>query len=194
MTGVTRRRAALGILAAAAAGPLLAACQQSAGGGRTFVAATFAPGPGTRVAVLPFENLTAHPSAGLICAQLMSTELYQRGLFAQLEETAIRRTLADNRVDISKLSDRTYALEVAQLLDVDAVLIGSVSEYGYQHGLREEPSVGINVRLVGARDGEVLWASSHADVGAGFWRRESVNETAQRLVGLMVDGLESRLP
>lgn len=194
MTGVTRRRAALGILAAAAAGPLLAACQQSADGGRTFVSATFAPGAGTRVAVLPFENLTAHPSAGLICAQLTSTELYQRGLFAQLEETAIRRTLADNRVDISKLSDRTYALEVAQLLDVDAVLIGSVSEYGYQHGLREEPSVGINVRLVGTRDGEVLWASSRADVGAGFWRRESVNETAQRLVGLMVDGLESRLP
>lgn len=193
MGETVERRRAVALLVGIAFGPLLVACAQAGGTGRDFVAADFRPLPTLRVAVIPFENLSAHPSAGLICAQLMATELYQRRLFNLLEETEIRRTLADNQVDVAKLADRTYALEVARLLEVDAVLLGSVSDYGYQHGLREEPTVGLNVRLVAATDGSVLWASSHADVGAGMFRRDSVNATAQRVVARMVDALESRI-
>ena len=41
---------------------------------------------------------------------------------------------------------------IAEALAVQAVLTGTVSEYGYQHGLHEEPVVGINLRLIRTSD------------------------------------------
>jgi polysaccharide biosynthesis protein PelC len=83
---------------------------------------------------------------------------------------------------------------MARALGVNAVLIGSVSEFGYQHGLKEEPTVGVNVRLVSGISGQVLWASSASDTGRGLFFRDSVNETAQRVVIKMVDALSKRVP
>jgi hypothetical protein len=81
---------------------------------------------------------------------------------------------------------------VAAALGVDAVLTGSVSEFGYQHGLKEEPTVGINLRLITLDDADVVWAASHADAGRGLLHRDSLAATAQRVVIEMVDALEAR--
>ena len=132
--------------------------------------------------MLPLENLTNHPSAGLIVSQMLVTELYKQDMFQLEEETAIRNWMTAEQIDINKLTDITYAQEVARSLRVDAVLLGSVSEFGYQHGLHEESTVGFNVRLLRADDGKILWAASHATVGRGYIGRESVSETAQKVV------------
>ncbi len=145
------------------------------------------------VAVVPLENLTNYPKAGLIAAELVSTELYRRGLFRLTEGTALRQALNALETDVADLAVTYAAAELGRRLEVDAVLVGSVSEYGYQHGLHEEPVVGLNLRLVAAASGDILWAASHSTTGRGYLARDSVNAAAQRLVEEMVATLGSQL-
>ena len=169
----------------------LAACASSDRQARDYVdpAADFKT---MKVAVLPFENLTNYPNAGRIVAELMATELYDRGVFELQEDTETRRALAQLKIDPENLTSVAVAQQAAGLLEVDAIVIGSVSEFGYQQGLREEPVVGLNARLVQAGTGTVLWASSHSVMGGGYLERGSLNATAQRVVSSMVDPLTDR--
>lgn len=144
---------------------------------------------GSRIAVLPLENLTAQPNAGLVAAELISTEIYRRGLFDQVEPSRARNQLVGAKIDLDRLSDASTAQKAGELLGVEAVLVGSVAEYGYMHGLREEPTFGTTLRLVSSRDGRVLWAQSAGDVGAFPLVRESVVEVAQNVVVRLVDNL-----
>lgn len=168
------------------------ACAGNVREGRDFVNPGVSAMTAAKVAVLPFENLTNHPNAGLIAAQLMATELYGRGLFQLQEETRTRKLLAELKIDPARLTDVAAAQQAAGLLEVDALIIGSVSEFGYQHGLREEPVVGLNVRLIDAGSGAVLWASSHSATGGGYLDRSSLNATAQTVVSTMVDPLAAQ--
>lgn len=145
--------------------------------------------PNLTIAVLPLENLTNHPSAGVIVAQMLVTELYNQNLFTIKDETEIRNWMIQEKIDVNALTETTHAKKIAEQLGVDAVLLGSVNEYGYQHGLHEEPTVGFSVRLLRAEDAHVLWAAGHATVGRGYVGRESVSETAQKVVQRMVDAL-----
>ncbi len=177
------------------AGLLLAGCSVGRINSRDFVQPGAALPAGATVAVLPFENLTNHPNAGQIAADLVSTELYGVGNVRTVEAGRVRSRLA-----AQKSSDAATAPEApadapldaqaaGRALAVDAVLAGSVSEYGYQHGLREEPVVGLNARLVRVSDGAVLWTSSQSEAGRGYFSRDSVNNVAQRVVTRMIDSL-----
>jgi polysaccharide biosynthesis protein PelC len=169
----------------------------SCGGGgynQNFVNYNAVPTRAMLVAVLPFENLTTHRNAGIIASELLTTELYRQGIFRILEQSRIRKWMANNKINPAQLTETTYAQAVARALGVHAVIIGSVSEFGYQHGLKEEPTVGINARLVAGSDGQVLWASSTSDTGRGIFNRDSANETAQRVVVKMVTELNRRVP
>ena len=101
-----------------------------------------------KVAVLPFENLTSHLNAGVIVTQLMDTEIYARHIFHIPEDTRLRRFLKKDKKNVIHIPNTTYARDAARRLKVDAVVVGSVSEYAYQNGLHEEPVVGINIRIV----------------------------------------------
>lgn len=166
---------------------VLAACGALSEGTR-YVNSSALPRRAMSVAVAPFENLSTHPRAGLIISQLVLNQLYGRGLFEPLEETEMRRRLAALGIELAGLGEETAAGAAAEALGVDAILVGGVTEYRYQFGLKEEPSVGVNMRLVRA-DGAVMWAASDSAVGIGILRRPSLNETAQSLVGDMIDGL-----
>ncbi|MBF0436382.1 MAG: hypothetical protein HQL77_13535 [Magnetococcales bacterium] len=150
------------------------------------------PGPMT-VAVLPFENLSNNPTAGLSVAQLFATELMTSGRFCLLEESDMRRQLASLKVDVDHLAEGSIARDVGRELLVDAVLTGSVSEFSYQHGLREEPAVGFTMQLLRVGDGVVLWRASQSLMGSGFTSRESIFYTAQQAVHATVAGLSGKL-
>lgn len=191
MTTDKRKRVVTGlrVLAAMALALAVSACSIGRGNSRDFVDGGGILPRGATVAVLPFENLTNHQNAGMIASELVSTELYSLGLYRVVEASRVRNQLIAAKVDVEKLAESTYAQDVGRTLGVDAVLVGSVTEYGYQHGLREEPVVGLNARLVRTSDGSVLWASSQSQVGRGYFTRDSVNNVAQRVVSRMLDGL-----
>ncbi len=139
------------------------------------------------VLILPFENLSEHPGAGRILTRLMGTELYRQKIFRLREELALHRQ-AHNGED----GGNPYGtqLQLTEKPDMDAVLLGSVTEYRYQHGLREEPVVGLSVRLVRECDRRVVWAASQNISGRGFLHRDSLNQAAQRVVSRLARELE----
>lgn len=162
-------------------------------GGRDFISPGLSGLEIQKIAVLPFLNWTDHPNADEITARLTVTELYHHNLFKSIDlisksdeaKTALpgAKGQQPNQADLQ---------EIGTLLGVDAVLTGAVSEFAYQHGLREEPAVGLSLRLVRVTDGEVLWTSSHSEIGAGWFRRDSLNLTAQRVIARMLDELVRR--
>ncbi|MBK1838343.1 hypothetical protein JHL17_13045 [Azospirillum sp. YIM B02556] len=194
--GSMRGKEARACAALLAAGLLLAGCSVGRINSRDFAQPGTVLPAGSTVAVLPFENLTNHPNAGQIAADIVSTELYGVGGIRTVEAGRVRSRLsagkpaadaagADAPPDAAPLD----AQAAGRTLGVDAVLAGSVSEYGYQHGLREEPVVGLNARLVRTSDGAVLWTSSQSEAGRGYFSRDSVNNVAQRVVTRMIDSL-----
>jgi TolB-like protein len=177
-------------------GLLLAGCSFGRINSRDFAQPGAVLPAGSIVAVLPFENLTNHPNAGQIAADIVSTELYGVDGLRSMDASRVRSRLSaakpaadatatDTPADAAPLDAQT----AGRTLGVDAVLSGSVSEYGYQHGLREEPVVGLNARLVRSSDGAVLWTSSQSEAGRGYFSRDSVNNVAQRVVTRMIDSL-----
>ena len=187
----------MALLRSALATALLAGALAACGGGgasslKDFVAEGGAPRRGMSVAVLPFENLSAHPNAGHIVAQLLATELYTRRLFAQVEESEVRRRLAEKRLDGKEVGRETVAREVAEALAVDAVLVGSVQDFGYRYGLRPDPTVAVTARLVG-RDGTVRWGGSFSEAGGAMGGTgDTVTAAAQKLAATVVERLAAR--
>lgn len=179
------------------AGLLLAGCSVGRINSRDFAPPGAGLPAGATVAVLPFENLTNHPNAGRIAADLVSTELYGVGDVRMVEAGRVRSRLSELKsADAGPAAASDFqadapldAQAAGRALAVDAVLAGSVSEYGYQHGLREEPVVGLSARLVRVSDGAVLWTSSQSEAGRGYFSRDSVNNVAQRVVTRMIDSL-----
>jgi len=169
----------------------MAACASGASSFRDFVTDGAAPVRGMSIAVLPFENFSSHPHAGQIVAQLVATELYNKRLFAQIEESEIRRRLTEKRLDGKELGRDTVARELAEALAVDAVLVGSVQDFGYRYGLRPDPVVAAAVRLV-ARNGTVQWGGSFSEMGAASGAGDTVTATAQRLAAAIADRLAAR--
>ncbi|WP_109446053.1 hypothetical protein [Azospirillum sp. TSH64] len=184
-----------------AAGLLLAGCGVGRINSRDFAQPSGALPAGSTVAVLPFENLTNHPNAGQIAADIVSTELYGVDGLRTVEVGRVRSRLSAGKPAADAASTATASTDgqpdaapldaqaAGRTLGVDAVLAGSVSEYGYQHGLREEPVVGLNARLVRVSDGAVLWTSSQSEAGRGYFSRDSVNNVAQRVATRMIHSL-----
>ncbi len=169
---------------------ILSACASNKGMEKSGIQNRAVSANAPHVAVLPFENLSGHPNAGQILTRLTSTELYRLGTFLVREESTLFRQLRDENEGSAQIQPAPRVRELAHKLGVDAVLLGSVTEYRYQHGLREEPVVGLSVRMVRGCDGQVIWASSQSAAGRGFIHRDSLNQAAQRVVDAVTKELE----
>lgn len=170
---------------------LLAVGCTASGTSERYVDPAAPPTRAMSVAVLPLENLSTHPEAGLIVAGVLTNGLLARGLFQVREESEIRSALSQAAVSPARLRDGVFAGDLAKALEVDAVFVGNVSEYRYLHGLKENPTVGLSVRLVG-RDGGVIWSASESRVDGGFLNQPSLFETAQSVVDAMIKDLAAK--
>lgn len=146
------------------------------------------------VAIMPFENLTNHNTAGKIISDLLATEFYLSRKFNVMERTEVQRFLEQRNIKLPQQVDPALAQKIGQLLGVEGIIIGSVSEYRdrespYEFDV-EEPTVGFNARLVSVASGAVLWASSYGRTS----QRDPLNLTAQTVVQNMTSSLFQQVP
>ena len=146
---------------------------------------------GTSIAVMPFENLTSSEEAGQVASYLAVSALRADTHLNVQAESNVAQTydsLNTQGAATAAVTSRSTvsARQLGEILGVKYVLTGSVSEYGYQYGLREEPSVSMNMRLIDISDGATVWSASSGIVGQGTFARDSVSIIAQRLVNQMV--------
>jgi len=144
-----------------------------------------------RVAVLDFEYGTVQSGLSAIfgtnvdvgkgIADMMVEKLVQGGAYSVYERKAIDKILAEQNLSNSDRADATSAAKIGKLLGVEAIIIGSVTQFGRDDkqtnigggalggitgrygiggvGRREAKAVvGISARLVNVDTGEILSA------------------------------------
>lgn len=145
--------------------PLLAALAVGAAGCGSFHRSEYLAPEASRkairtAAVLPLENLTSRPDAGRIVAEHLATELGNGGV-----------KVVDSAAALKKLDlvsggtvDRLVAMRIGEMLDVDAVVFGSVAEAldGEAPNGPKKPTVGVTLRVVDVKSGDWLLAGSYS--------------------------------
>ena len=150
-------------------------------------AAAPAPPARRRVAVLDFDYATVHSyvtdiwgsdvDIGKGIASMLLTELVQNGTYSVIERTQVDRILNEQNLQQDGRADASTAAKLGRLLGVDAIIIGSITQFGRDdkklgvgggkigfHGIgigglgkkSSKATVAIDARIVNIGTGEIL--------------------------------------
>jgi TolB-like protein len=117
------------------------------------------------IAILPFENFTNDPAAPRIMRELVKAELKGKGWVFLTKDDAIEEFLARRRIRYTNAITRLTAREMGKVLGVDAVFVGTVTQYAAANGT---VVVGITARLLSTNNGGIIWADDLTYTGKDF--------------------------
>lgn len=140
-----------------------------------------------RIAVMDFDYATVHTASAAIFGQdidigkgvadLLVTDLVKDGSYSLIERKAIDKILTEQNFSNSDRANPASAAKIGKLLGVDAILVGSITQFGNEtknlglggaggnwvgHGLggfghkNSKAIVGLSARLVDIDTGEIL--------------------------------------
>jgi len=140
-----------------------------------------------RVAIMDFDYATVHSSSAAIFGQdvdigkgisdLLVSDLVKDGTYSVIERKAIDKIMAEQNFSNSDRANPTSAAKIGKLLGVDAIIVGSITQFGDEtqnknigggggnwHGVgmggfghkKTKAIVGISARLVDIDTGEIL--------------------------------------
>src|SRR5262245_13868244 len=108
-----------------------------------------------RVAVLDFEYQTVHQyvydvfgsdvDIGKGIATMLVTDLVRNGTYSVIERQALEKVMSEQNFQTSGRADPSTAAQLGKLLGVDAIIIGSITQFGRDDkklGVAGAPSVG----------------------------------------------------
>ncbi|MBW2617352.1 MAG: DUF799 family lipoprotein [Deltaproteobacteria bacterium] len=142
------------------------------------------------IAVAPLANLTTHPKAGLIVAELAATQLLAAERFQVIGPMEVAGAFDLKGYQIEDGLDMDQASKLTGLLGANTLLFGSVTEYQYRPGLYDQPAVGLSLRFKDLKTGQIIWAANRSACGAKFWSRGmTLSQLADQLVAEMIQAL-----
>jgi len=174
---------------ATASALLLTACSALVAGGTGRAA-----DPAPRVALLPIENLTGAAGAFDDVERALAARLDGRGV-ALVGREDVLSFLAARRIRYTGGLALETLRALSESLGVDAVVITSAELWIVE----APPRIALSVRLVGTRDGAILWADEAALAGEdrpgllGLERVDSVATLADRIADRLAVGLAAGL-
>ena len=104
------------------------------------------------IAVLNLEAKNVGQATADAVADILSTELFNSQRFKVIERQAIMRILEEQKLQMTGVTDMSTAVEIGKMLNVERILIGSVSRLG--------ESYIINTRLVNVKTGALELAQT----------------------------------
>lgn len=162
------------------------------------------PARKVRIAVVDFDYATVHSGVSAIFGQnvdvgqgvsdLLVSYLVKDGSYSVIERAALERIMAEQNFSNSDRADASSAAKIGKLLGVDAILVGSVTQFGNDTkttgvggggaglgriglgGFNRKQSkaiVGLTARLVDVNTGEILASAE----GTGESQRSSTSLT-----------------
>jgi TolB-like protein len=111
------------------------------------------------IAILPLENLTGNPQATDIVTEYIKRELKGKGWVLITKADTVEEFLAKRRIRYTGAITRMTVREMGKVLGIDAVLVGSVTQFSSSNG---NVTVGVSARLVSTLDGSLIWADNQA--------------------------------
>jgi curli biogenesis system outer membrane secretion channel CsgG len=161
-----------------------------------------APNRRPRIAVMDFDYATVETASSAMfgtnvdvgrgIADLLVTDLVKDGTYSIIERKALDKIMAEQNFSNSNRADPTSAAKLGKLLGVDAILVGSITQFGNEtkrtnlgggggnwggFGLggfghsNSKANVGITARLVNVDTGEIMAVAE----GAGQSSRSSTS-------------------
>jgi curli biogenesis system outer membrane secretion channel CsgG len=95
-----------------------------------------------RVAIVDFDYATVHSGVSAVFGQdvdvgrgiadLLVTNLVKNGTYSVIERTALNRILAEQNFSNSDRANPTSAARIGKLLGVDAIIVGSITQFGHE--------------------------------------------------------------
>lgn len=118
----------------------------------------------TRVALLPFENVSGHPKSPAIIMPLIGLALRERG-YEVVGQDALEPFLFRQRVRATSKLSREELAALGREFDVPLALVGSVDLFADSPG---NPQWGMSGRLLETGSGAILWADAAGFTGDDF--------------------------
>ena len=113
-----------------------------------------------KVAVLTFESPLMDPEAGPHISNLFEVNLQQLSVYKIAERAEIEKVLREKGLPLSPSLSAGAIRQIGDLLKVDGVILGAVSQYG-------RFDMAFTARLVSTKTGMVLWTV--AQTGGRFF-------------------------
>ncbi|UCD64860.1 MAG: hypothetical protein JSW34_05350 [Candidatus Zixiibacteriota bacterium] len=151
----------------------------------------------SRVAVLPFENLSGREKAAEKLTDYFQTTMTGRDRFELVEFGVLYDHLRQFRIRSSTLLTDEQIDSLAASLDLSFILVGSALEYEEfdNNYLGRVPQVSFNCRLIDCATGKTVWVATSnrsGDSGElvfGIGAVRSADDLARRMVSEAVDDL-----
>lgn len=155
-----------------------------------------------RIAVLDFDYATVQTVSSAVfgtnvdigkgIVQMLVTDLVKDGTYSVVDRQAMDKILAEQNFSNSNRADATSAARIGKLLGADAIVTGSITEFGNEkketgigggganwHGIglgkigrtNAKANVGINARIINVDTGEIMGVAE----GQGQSARASTN-------------------
>ena len=135
-----------------------------------------------RVAVLSFESPPDDPQAGSHISQLFEMHLLSTGLYRISERGGVEKALRELGFNKSVGVNPATLRQLRELIQVDGLILGSVSHYN-------RVNFGFTARLVSLKSGLVLWSVSQT--GGRILR--PLSQVADESVEAAVKDLQSKI-
>lgn len=137
-------------------------------------------------AMLPIENYTDVPQAGLRAETIVETEL--RGLSLNNLVHYPQSMSSDSLFEPTENKQVQKSINWARQQGVRYAVTGAVDEWRYKVGIDGEPAVGLTLQVIDlGNNNAVVWNASGAKSG---WSRDALSVVARDLIGQMLDELK----
>ncbi len=142
------------------------------------------------VAVLPLQNHSLRPDAGIVVSEYLYTGFMRTGWFDSiLEPTFLRSEIYRLDINLEKMNRQEYALEVAQKLGVDGIFYGVLAEYDYQHNIQEDPTVSYTLHYLDVESEKVMISISSSRVGKVLLGNRNLGQVVQEIVERQIQSI-----
>lgn len=133
-------------------------------------------GPKRRIGVVDFENKTAYGQnrLGSAATDVLITELTKTGKFVVVERDKLNKIMDEQKLQASGAIDPKTVVKIGKILGLNAIVTGVISQFGEKtegsdylvvQSKRQIAETTIDVRVVDAETGQVVYADSGKGVG-----------------------------
>jgi len=152
-------------------------------------------GPKLRVGIVDFVNRSSYGAGrlGTSASDILTTELFKTGAFIMVERAQLKQVLGEQALGQTGAVNPETAAQAGKVLGLNALVTGSISEFGVStsgsdYGVYKEKTqkakCAVDVRVVDATTGQLLFADSgkgeferKASEVLGFGQRAGYDET-----------------
>jgi TolB-like protein len=144
----------------------------------------------TRIALLPFENLTDDKTAFDQIMPVVKNRIESKG-FELVNQDSLNNFLCKERVRSTGYISRDIAQKIKKEFDVKGVVVGSITSY---YPLKN-PQVGLLARLIDPANGVIVWTNQASATGEDFTTILGLGtiKSMEKLIPVVVDRLLNSL-